>query len=152
MARTLIIGYGNPLRGDDRLGWRAAEVLENLPEVAQNPEVEIVICHQLTPELAEKVGSVELVLFIDAAAEGVPGTWNCKAVSADAALPDALGHHFTPLRVLAYAHAIFGAKPQALVISVAAESFELGEDLSPAVEAALPEVVECVRGWITPDR
>ena len=27
MARLLIIGYGNPLRGDDGLGWRAAEDL-----------------------------------------------------------------------------------------------------------------------------
>ena len=146
MSRILIIGYGNPLRGDDRLGWFAAERLEQLPELVEDRTIEIITCHQLTPELAEAVSQVKLVIFIDAAAQGTPGTVKCESLNTDPTQPDTLGHHFTPARVLAYAHAIFGGTPRAVVVSVAVESFELGEQLSQAVEAALPTVVERVLG------
>ena len=145
MARTLIIGYGNPLRGDDRLGWCVAERLRDLPEIAGDLETEIIACHQLTPELAEPVSRAELVIFIDAAEAGIPGDLRCERVEAEGREPDALGHHFTPARVLAYALALFGAKPKALIFSVVAASFEPGEHLSPVVEAAIPEVVAQIR-------
>jgi len=145
MPRCLIIGYGNPLRGDDRLGWRVNELLAELPEIARNPSVELITCHQLTPELADPISQAELVIFIDAASEGAPGTVKSELLAAGKAQPDALGHHFTPGRTLAYARAIFGGNPRAVVVSVAAASFELGERLSPEVEQALPEVVARVR-------
>src|SRR5579863_2441204 len=63
MSRTLIIGIGNPLRGDDGLGWRA---VESLRQIASLQEVETVTCHQLTPEMAESVSRAERVVFIDA--------------------------------------------------------------------------------------
>lgn len=158
MPRCLIIGYGNPLRGDDRLGWRACEVLAATPQIGQNPAVEIETCHQLTPELAEPISQVDLVIFIDATSEGAPGTVLCEVLSTDES-PEAaqaeptgaksLGHHFTPTLTLAYARAIFGGNPHAAVISVAAASFALGERLSPEVDRALPEVVAHVKALLT---
>ena len=148
MLRSLIIAYGNPLRGDDGLGWRVAELLSELPEIAENPLVEVVTCHQLTPELAERVSQAEGVVFVDAARGATPGTVACEPLAADPARQEALGHHFTPVRVLAYACAIFGATPRAVAISVTAESFELGGRLSPTVEAALPRVLALVREQI----
>ena len=145
MPAILVIGYGNPLRGDDRLGWVVAERLARLPEIAGNPEVEIVTCHQLTPELAEPVSAARLVVFVDANATGGAGSCIWESVLPEAPGPNALGHHFTPSRVLAYARAIFGNVPRALVASVGVESFEAGEKLSPAVEAAIPELVEGIR-------
>ena len=62
MARILIVGYGNPLRFDDGLGWRAAEELSQRlspPEI----EVEVIVRHQLTPELADNVRNAEAVFF-----------------------------------------------------------------------------------------
>ena len=66
MARALIIGYGNPLRGDDGLGWRAAE---QLAEIIPQSEAEVIACHQLTPELAEPISRARLVIFIDMSLE-----------------------------------------------------------------------------------
>ena len=57
MTQVLIVGYGNPLRCDDGLGWCAAEALSrSLPF----PETEIVICHQLAPELADNLRYADL--------------------------------------------------------------------------------------------
>jgi Ni,Fe-hydrogenase maturation factor len=46
---VLVIGYGNPLRGDDRVGWVVAE---RLREVAG---VTAVTTHQLLPEHADLI-------------------------------------------------------------------------------------------------
>lgn len=63
MAHTLIIGYGNPLRGDDGLGWHVAQ---RLAAVLPQHRARIEVCHQLTPELAEPISRADLVIFIDA--------------------------------------------------------------------------------------
>ena len=138
MARTLLIGYGNPLRGDDGLGW---EVAESLAGMARDEEVEVLAVHQLTPELVEPISEAERVIFIDASHEGQPGSWKCEAFEPNAG-SNALGHHFTPRGLLAYAKAIFNASPQGLLISVAGGSFDCGETLTAPVAAALPDIVQ----------
>ena len=63
----LIIGYGNPLRGDDGVGWRVAEAAGTaLPEGAAT----VLAVHQLTPELSAPISRAGRVVFVDAAAEG----------------------------------------------------------------------------------
>jgi hydrogenase maturation protease len=140
MVQTLIIGYGNPLRGDDCLGWEAAELLAGM---VRNDTVEVLAVHQLSPELAESISEAEQVIFIDASHEGQPGTWKCEPIW-PATESNALGHHFTPGGLLACAQAIFNASPAAFLISVAGGSFEYGETLTPPVATALPEVVRRV--------
>lgn len=146
VIRLLIVGYGNPLRGDDGLGWRAADYLAGLKEFAEDPFVRIDTVHQLTPEIAEAVAEAGMTLFIDAAARTVghpPGTLKCQEVRVRGAFPEKLGHHLTPAQVLAYARAIYDRKPRAYVASVVAESFDYGAPLSAAVEAAIP----LLAGW-----
>jgi hydrogenase maturation protease len=135
--RKLVIGYGNPLRGDDGLGW---EVAGRLAANITDESVTIVAVHQLTPELAEAVSQAEMVIFVDASYEGKPGTWSCGEAR-PAAAAHALGHHFDVPGLLAYAQALFQANPRAFVVSVAAASFECHENLTPIVDAALPEIV-----------
>lgn len=137
MSRVLIIGYGNPLRADDGLGWRAAA---RLLDLIADPEVEVLAVQQLTPELMEPVSRAGRVVFIDAAASGEPGVLQVAGVSAD---PGAqrFTHHATPGGLLAGAAALFGHAPQATLYSVPGQDFGFGERLTPAVEKALAEVV-----------
>ena len=77
--KVLVIGYGNPLREDDGIGWRVVEEIENgeIVGVLQslgNCQLETVAVHQLLPELAGDVSEAELVIFVDASVEGKPGT------------------------------------------------------------------------------
>ena len=139
---VLIIGYGNPLRTDDGLGWQA---VQRLAASLKHAPVEALAVHQLTPELGESIRSAGLVIFIDASHEGQPGTWTCAPVEPDTIPSPSLAHHLTPAGVLAYAQALFGASPPALLISVAGKSFVYGERLTPRVEAALPGVIRHAR-------
>ena len=63
MARVLIVAYGNPMRSDDGIAWRAADALA--PKVSES-DVEILRLHQLTPELADAVRNFGTVIFVDA--------------------------------------------------------------------------------------
>ena len=67
MARVLILGYGNPLRTDDGLGWRAAE---ELALRFSSDEVEIRTCHQLLPEMVDLISQTDTIFFVDAAQDG----------------------------------------------------------------------------------
>jgi hydrogenase maturation protease len=121
--RALVIGYGNPLRGDDALGWHAAEHLANLPEFATNPGVRFLTVHQLMPEIAESISHAELVIFFDArapSADIAPGVVCCEEIHPEPTAPQCLGHHLTPANAIAYARALYDANPRGFVLSVAA--------------------------------
>lgn len=136
---TLVIGYGNPLRGDDGVGWRVAEaVAAALPDGA----ADVLTVHQLTPELAEPISRAARVIFIDAAAEGQPGEVCCFALEDAGRQPALQGSHLTtPDALLGMAAELFGRCPPAHMITVAGESFELSETLTPTVAAAVPEAI-----------
>jgi hydrogenase maturation protease len=141
MPRALIIGYGNVLRGDDGFGLEAARRLEL--EI-DDPEVEIRAAHQLTPEMADDLSRVELVLFIDAAARGTPGDVILHELKP--AHPDqAITHQFDPALLLAATQLLYARLPKAFLLTVAGESFEYEERLSPTVLAALPEALAQAR-------
>jgi|SRR5208337_1962631 len=140
MASVLIVGYGNRLRSDDGLGVRAAEELSRTPVAG----TEILIRHQLTPELAETISQVEKVFFIDASREGQPGKIRCTPVRP--LHPDVLfAHQLTPETLLSLCCELYGVRPEAFEISLCGECFELGDKLSPKVAAALPDLVEFAR-------
>lgn len=79
-THILVVAYGNPLRGDDGLAWRAADLLE---QGELTPRIEVVRLHQLTPEVAETVRSRDAVIFVDAT---LLGTQNSRIPDAKVAV------------------------------------------------------------------
>jgi hydrogenase maturation protease len=139
-SKVLIIAYGNPLRCDDGIAWRAAEQLKsNLP-----PFVEMIRVHQLTPELAEQLSRYEAVIFVDAAREGEPGKISCQVISPQSAHVH-FWHHIAPCGLLAMSADLFGATPRAFCVSLSGESFDHGETLSPSAVDSLPRLVSKLR-------
>ncbi len=142
-AGVLIVGWGNPLRGDDGLGWHAAAMLAEDARLA-GAGARVLRRHQLTPELAEDVARASLVVLVDAdAGGGAPGTVTVAPVEPDRAGPP-LSHHLTPSALAALSDQVYGSVPPVLLVRVAAASFQAGEQLSAEVEAALPAVVAAV--------
>src|SRR5262245_29107852 len=89
VRRVLIIGYGNPLRADDGVGWQAAR---HLAELLRDEPIEILALHQLTPELAEPISRADLIIFIDASNEGQPGSWKCERLEVNTTPGNSLAH------------------------------------------------------------
>lgn len=151
MPRVLIVAYGNPLRCDDGVAWRAADSLEAR---FSNAEVEITRLHQLAPETADAVRHSELVLFIDAACiddvnKSRPGEIQIRKVEVQPHRgPAHFSHVYSPEKVLELAKELYNASPRGFVITVAGEDFGHGDSLSAPVASALPELVMAIERLI----
>jgi hydrogenase maturation protease len=139
---VLIIGYGNPLREDDGVGWRVVEEVERQNGFA--PSVEAVACHQLMPELAEAISRADRVIFVDAAEGDPSGAVGVQTVAAKPAQPGAFTHHVDPAGLLAYAEMLYGRSPTAFLVTINAHQMGFGERLSPTIEAALPDLMATI--------
>jgi hydrogenase maturation protease len=153
MARILIIGWGNPLRGDDGLGWRAAE---RLSELLRGHEAVVRVSHQLMPEFAEEMSRSDLVIFIDAACDNrSSGEIGFERVEPRRSPAAAFSHQMDPPALLGMAETLYGRCPEAFFFTVAGRSFGYGEELSPEVQSALPALLERIQkvcGAIPADR
>jgi hydrogenase maturation protease len=141
MPQILIVAYGNPLRCDDGVAWRAADALEN----RFSSEIEIVRLHQLTPELADAVRNFGTVIFVDAAScdgsHDKPGTIRLEEIRGGTSEPARFSHVLSPKKILDLVLQLYGESPRAFVITVTGENFGHGESLSAPVASALPELI-----------
>lgn len=142
----VIIGYGNPLRGDDGLGWHVAWNLLTTLEAGEwgnGEQVRVLPRHQLTPELAEPLSQARLAVFVDARVGEPAGAIVREEISPRPPAPGAFSHHFDPPALLAWAQWLYGAAPaRAIVYSVVGHTFDYSEQLSPTVLAAVPTLRE----------
>ncbi|MEB3172784.1 MAG: hydrogenase maturation protease [Cyanobacteriota bacterium] len=134
----LVIGIGNPLRGDDGVGALLADQVGGRS------------VQQLTPELAEHLASLRAVLFIDAwlAPAGAGPELTPIPPASGAALNAAASHRLEPAQLLAISRALYGRAPEAELLLVPAYGFEHGTALSPRLQAALPAARELLHGWL----
>jgi hydrogenase maturation protease len=135
---VLIVGYGNPLRGDDGVGCAITELLSSRPHT---PGMQVIQTHQLTPELAEELSHADLAIFIDAACNVRPGEVATRQVVAQHPDPSRFCHHLTPQQLLYYAQSLYGSSPMAWTITVGGELWGFCEQLSPLVTSAIPHVL-----------
>ena len=153
-AGVLVVGYGNPLRSDDGVGPVVAERLAADPRLLG---ADVRAEHQLTPELALDASRASLLVLVDAAEDLEAGEVAVRRIdhggAAGPGLPEEAGppltHHLDPGGLLALARQLFGSAPaEIVIIGIGPASLEVGETLSPEVEAAVPRVVEAVAALV----
>ena len=144
MPHTLIVGYGNSLRGDDGAGYIAAELLRGR---LHDPDVEILSQHQLLPELMEPMAHAAHVVFIDASVSGRAGKFS-KIPLRPAPACSRYTHHATPESLLAGVQRLYGHTPEATLYTIPGRNFELGQDLTPSVRRAVNELVNALEAQL----
>jgi hydrogenase maturation protease len=156
-AGVLVVGYGNPLRTDDGIGWRAVEAVAADPRLAGATAIAI---HQLLPELALDVSQASLVVLVDARVGLVPGAVAVDLVEPAATGATAWSHHLTPAALGGMARELYGQVPAIFTVGVGVASMDAGDRPTTAVEAAIPLIVETVArlvaahapGTVAPER
>ncbi len=134
----LVIGIGNPLRGDDGIGALLADQVGGRS------------VQQLTPELAAELAELEAVLFIDAwlAPAGASPQLTEISPAAGAANGAAGSHRLEPAQLLAISQALYGRAPGGQLLRVPAYAFEHGTTLSAGLQAALPAARALLHQWL----
>ena len=148
----LVVGVGNPLRGDDGAGPAAAERAARDPRLAGARFRTVV---QLTPELAADVAGASVVVIVDARAGAPAGTVDCspvdpppEAVPGRGGTRASLSHHLDPAALAGLAGLAYSRIPPVFIVGIGAGRFDAGAPLSPAVAAALPEAVDVVAALV----
>jgi hydrogenase maturation protease len=132
--KSLVIGIGNILRGDDGVGALLAD--------------QVCGCsvQQLTPELAEELAVLDKVLFIDA---WVAPVGAAPVLARIVPIAGSTGsHRLEPAQLLAISQALYGHTPEAFLLRVPATTFVHGTTLSPDLKATLPAARELLQGWL----
>jgi hydrogenase maturation protease len=141
--RALVIAYGNPLRGDDGIAWRIANEMRG----AGSNDIRVLCVHQLMPELAEAVSESEIVVFLDAAADGEAGLARCRSIEPQSQ-PMRFWHHMTPGELLGLCERLYATKPLSFLVTVPGECFENSDTLSDAAASAIPQALTVLRELI----
>lgn len=153
MAATggvLVVGYGNELRTDDGAGPAVAARLLDDPRLG---DADVLTTHQLTPELAFDASRASLLVLVDAAADVSAGEVSVRRLDPErAAAGEPMTHHVDPADIVGLARELFGSAPRVVIVSVGVASLDLGDGLTPAVEAAIPRAVDAVLAAIEAHR
>jgi hydrogenase maturation protease len=141
---VLVVGYGNGLRSDDGVGPAVAALLAGDPRLAG---ADVRAVHQLTPELALDASGASLLVLVDASTDAPAGEvavtrLDPEPVPGEAG--EAMSHHVDPAGIVGLARELWGVAPPVIVVSVGVSSLEVGERLTPFVEAAVPRAADAV--------
>lgn len=146
-GHLLVIGYGNPLRCDDGVGPRVVTAVEDL----RLPGVRTMVCHQLTPELADPISTARGVVFVDAAV-GAGAEVRALPLVPGGGAP-VLAHAADPRLLLTLAGQVFGRCPPAWWLTIPVEDLGFGERLSPLAQrgftAAIAEIQRLAAGGVS---
>ncbi len=137
-APILIIGIGNPSRGDDALGPLLIERLEALAL----RDVELLTDFQLQVEFSLDLQQRQQVIFVDASLNVAPPFTFTPVVAAEDTSYSS--HALSPSAVLHAYKKLFGEPPPSFVLAIRGEAFELGEGLSEAAKKHLKAAL----GWL----
>lgn len=139
----LLIGYGNPGRGDDGLGPAFSQSMA----ARALPGWDVDTDYQLVAEHALAVCDHDLVVFADAEIGGETA-YSFRQIQPGA--PGRLGSHsLVPETVLTLCDTLYGVTPQAYVLGITGEDFgDMKEGLSKQAEANLAEAERFFLSWL----
>jgi len=153
--KTLIIGLGNPILGDDGVGWVIAQNLKD--QLDGNPDLEFEFLSLGGLSLMERLTGYHKVILIDAISSGKHAKGNVVSFPLSE-VPDLIaGHsssaHDTSLRNALNLGRSMGIDlpkdEEVMIIAVEAENvYDFSEELSPIVAAAVPKAVDLVMNLV----
>ncbi|MCC6406674.1 MAG: hydrogenase maturation protease [Planctomycetes bacterium] len=140
-APILIVGIGNPSRGDDALGPEFVErVGTALADEIAAGRIELLTDFQLQVEHMLDLTGRRRVVFVDASESAEP-PFEFTPIEArrDASHSS---HVLSPAALLDAHRTVVGEPPEAWLLALRGERFELGEPLSPRARASLAAAVD----------
>ena len=144
--RTLILGLGNPILGDDSAGLKVAEIVRQ--RIALDPSIEVSEDYAGGLRLMERMLGYDQVIIVDAICTGThpPGAVLHLNASDIATQHTSSTHDINLPTALQLAVTMNLKMPERIrIIAIEAENvLEFSEQCSPAVTLALPQAADAV--------
>lgn len=155
MKSKILIGYGNPDRGDDGVAWHLLNKVLTFTGCLENDlfssdiihatkELDIWYSFQLLPEMAETIAEYDQAVFIDAHTGEIKEDISYKPVKPEFQ-NSPFTHHFTPASCLAVAESLKGKYPQAHLLSVRGYQFGFNRELTQETLALVEKSFELIK-------
>ena len=143
---TLVIGIGNPDRGDDAAGLRVVEMLRETPI----PGARLVTVTGDMLRLLDSFADADSAVLIDAMHTGAVAGSVVRFDASSAQIKNDLesfasSHAFNLAETIELARSLNRLPPRLVVFGIEAADFTLGNDLSAAVAGAVAAVAERIR-------
>jgi hydrogenase maturation protease len=147
--KTVVVGLGNPILGDDGVGWAVAEQLQrhrNLPS-----DVEIINLGVGGLRLMEHIVGYDYAIIIDAIYTGKQPPGHIIECPLDA-IPDLTAGHTSSVHDTSLSTALEMGRQQGIplpesvhVVGIESKNIhDFSEELSPAVAKAVPKAAQVV--------
>ena len=153
-SSTLVIGLGNPILGDDGVGWVVANAVKTIISNRSSVEVDFLSLGGLS--LMEQMLGYQRVVIVDSAETGQSPVGSVRVIKLDELANPSAGHsasaHDTSLITALDTAKIMGLPVPELVEIVAIETknlYDFSEELSPPVAEAVPLAVSAVMDLLT---
>jgi hydrogenase maturation protease len=144
MTRTVVIGVGNRLRGDDGAGVAVAQRLrDRVP-----PGIEVVSCDEEPSRLMDAWEGADSAVLVDTVSSGAPAGTLHRFEAGDEAIPAhtfrSSTHAIGIAETIELARALGRLPRRVRVYGIEAGGFTTGAELTSAVEAAVVSLVAAV--------
>jgi len=136
MKTILLIGYGNPIRADDSVGWYIAKIIRE----RMNDRIDVMEADQLSVEIIEDIKDRQIVIFVDAHVSEEEDWIRITEVEPDSKL-GLTAHILSPSNLLSICMGIYKRCPKAYLYSIKGVNFDFGEALSEQTQKSADEVV-----------
>jgi hydrogenase maturation protease len=150
--KTIVVGLGNPLLGDDGVGWRVAEEVK---QQLKNNSAVTVECYSLSGlSLMEQLIGFDRVILIDSLNTGRYDQGDVVTFTLDSLEDLTYGHsasaHDASLKTALVVGRSMGERLPAdrdiHVVAIEAQHvYDFKEELTPAIAASVPVAVDKVR-------
>jgi hydrogenase maturation protease len=144
--RTLILGLGNPILGDDSAGLKVAELVRQ--RTALDPSIEVGEDYAGGLRLLERIIDYDQVIIVDAICTGIHPPGSVLHLNSDeiATQHTASSHDINLPTALRLAATMNLKIPERIrIIAIEAENvWDFSEQCSPAVALALPQAADAV--------
>jgi hydrogenase maturation protease len=151
VMKTIVVGLGNPLLGDDGVGWKVAEEVKQ--RLGENSNV-VVECYSLSGlSLMEQMIGYGRAILIDSLNTGRHDQGEVVTFTLDTLEDLTYGHSAsahdaslkTALKVGRNMDEVLPADKDIYVVAIEAQHvYDFKEELTPAVEASVPVAIEIV--------
>jgi hydrogenase maturation protease len=152
MEKTLLLGYGNPDRGDDGVAWHILQTLFKEKGVLEadlfccdfiplDEQTDVWFNFQLLPEIAEIIKNYKRAIFLDAHTGEIKE--NIRLAEVKPVYSNSpFTHHMTPSALLALTESISGSYPESWLLSIRGYQFEFNQELSVKTKELATQAIQ----------